>query len=131
MGTRGRKSAADLAIAPVTVSERPRPPSYLTPEQKSEWVTIVNEAPADRYPEGLLTLLESYCKHSVDLRHVGQLIENLKADEDFDVKDYDRLLKMQERESRCLASLAVRLGFAHTTRKHDQKKASLRKDYGY
>lgn len=122
MGSRGRKSKTDLALAQVDVTERAGPASGLTDEQKFEWMRIVNSNPADRFDEAMLPLLESYCRHRIALRHVGQLVTDAEAGDEIDIDGYDKLLKMQERESRALASLAVRLGFAHTTAKGSNAK---------
>lgn len=87
----------------------------LTDEQKAEWRAIVNAHPADRFSREHLPMLAAHCRHVVAQRRIAQLIEAAEKAEEFDVSLYDRLLKMQERESRCLASLAVRLGFAYST----------------
>lgn len=132
MGTRGRQSAAELTViasSGIIPVSRPRPPEYLTDEQAEEWRAIVNVMPADRFGPETVPLLAGYCRHAVASRHIGQLISTCEAAEELDLAEYDRLLKMQERESRCLASLAVRLGLAITTT-HERKKAnSLKKPW--
>lgn len=119
MGTRGPQSKAALSVIGVSgieVIERPRPPADLTNEQQGEWQALVNANPADRFPRGQLPMLAAHCRHVVAQRRIGQMIDRLMGGERaFDLDEYDRLLKMQERESRCLASLAVRLGFAYST----------------
>ena len=119
MGDRGRKSAAELSLASangvVKRAERAEPPSELTAEQRAEWMTVVNANAADRFTEAQLPMLAAHCRHVVAQRRIGQLIADLERQDDIDIGDYDRLLKMQERESRCLSSLAVRLGFAYST----------------
>lgn len=118
MGVRGRKSAAELAVVAsdgVKAIERLRPPSDLTDEQRAEWMAVVNAHAADRFSREQVPMLVAHCRHTVAQRRIAQLIEQAEKAEEFDVNEYDRLLKMQERESRCLASLAVRLGFAYST----------------
>lgn len=119
MGARGPRSAEDLKVSEITVAERYEPAIGLTDEQKFEWLKIVNANDADRFGPEMLPLLESYCRHRVALRHVGELVKEAESGEEIDIREYDKLLKMQERESRALASLAVRLGFAHHTAKGD------------
>jgi hypothetical protein len=131
MGTRGRKSAADLSVISaggVSTTSRPKPPSELTTEQADEWRAIVNHLSADRFPREMHGLLSGYCRHIVALRHVGQLIDAAEQADELDIGEYDRLLKMQERESRCIASLAVRLGIAQTTIK-DTKRSVTKKPW--
>ena len=55
-------------------------------------------------------MLAQYCRHVVEARRIAQLIQRMQADnEGFNVKDYDRLLKMQDREGRAISSLATRM----------------------
>lgn len=131
MGTRGRKSAADLAlVTPDGSVSRPRPPAELTSEQADEWRSVVNSLPAEQFPRAVHGLLAGYCRHAVALRHVGQLIDAHEQEEQVDIQTYDRLLKMQERETRCLASIAIRLGIASVTRPDISKTpGSLKKPW--
>lgn len=119
MGTRGPQSKTALSVigvAGIEVVERPKPPIELNDEQRSEWVAIVNAHAADRFTRGQIAMLAAHCRHVVAQRRIGQMVDQLvDGDRPFDMDEYDRLLKMQERESRCLASLAVRLGFAYST----------------
>ena len=120
MGSRGRKSSAELSVVSnespqLGTIERPEPLDDLSREQREEWLEVVNSHSADRFPRETWPMLAAHCRHVVSQRRIGQLIAELERSEDFDVGEYDRLLKMQERESRCLASLAVRLGFAYST----------------
>lgn len=117
MGTRGPQSKAALSVIGVSgieVVERPKPPSELTSEQQAEWQALVNANAADRFHRGQHAMLAAHCRHVVAQRRIGQMIDQL-IEAPFETEEYDRLLKMQERESRCLASLAVRLGFAYST----------------
>lgn len=127
MGTRGRRSAAELethaeagaALAgqgkSAKPATRPKPPPELNQEQAAEWRAIVNQAPPERYGRETWPILASYCAHAVARRRVAALIAQAERRKvNFDILVYDRLLKMQERESRILASLAVRLGIGQT-----------------
>src|SRR5690606_27209690 len=110
MGTRGRKSAAELTIISGGVVEtvrRPEPPAELSEEQADEWRAVVSRMPADWFPRETHGLLADYCRHVVMARRIAQLIEQAVAGETLDVVEYDRLGKMAERESRVIASLAT------------------------
>lgn len=124
MGSRGRKSAADLAVvnAEVVAIDRPPPPAGYTPEQRQKWLEIVNANPAGQFPEGRLEVLDAFVRHAVELRHIGELIKKAADAEVFDLDEYERLLKMQVSESRALASYSVRLGFAYSTA-YEKRKA--------
>ena len=125
MGVRGRKPAADLAIVRIDPDRLPKPVPGLTKEQAAEWVALVpNLVDVSR---GRWPLIEAYCKHTVALRHVGQLIEDLESSPDFNIGDYDKLLKMQERESNRLGSLSIRLGIAQSTAYERRKRNAKQK----
>lgn len=111
MGTRGRVSAAALAVqAPEQVEkvQRPDAPYDLTDEQTEEWWAVVNRLPADWFPRETHALLSQYCRHVVAARRLAQLVAAEEAGE-LELDRYDQLLRMQEREGRALSSLATRL----------------------
>lgn len=108
-----RTSVASLSVLPGSPLEgisRPIPPSELSLEQRNEWLAVVNRLPADWFPRETHAILAQYCRHVVAARRIAQLVDRLEADsESFNVEEYDRLLKMQEREGRALSSLATRM----------------------
>jgi hypothetical protein len=111
MGTRGRVSAAALAVqTPEQVEkvQRPDAPYDLTDEQAEEWWAVVNRLPADWFPRETHAILSQYCRHVVAARRLAQLVAAEEAGE-LDLNRYDQLLRMQEREGRALSSLATRL----------------------
>jgi hypothetical protein len=111
MGTRGRVSAAALAVqTPEQVEkiQRPDAPYDLTDEQTEEWWAVVNRLPADWFPRETHAILSQYCRHVVAARRLAQLVAAEEAGE-LDLDRYDQLLRMQEREGRALSSLATRL----------------------
>lgn len=112
MAKRGRVSAAALAIgavAPIETIQRPDAPYDLTDEESEEWWAVVNRMPADWFPRETHALLTQYCRHVVRSRRIAQLIAACEASEDLDLEQYDKLLKMQEREGRAISSLATRM----------------------
>lgn len=118
MGSRGRTSTAALSVIGSTgieVVARPKAPDDLTDEQAVEWREIVNSHPADQFPRARHTMLADHCRHTVMERRIAQMITACENAEHFDLDLYDRLGKMLDRHSRCIASLAVRLGIAYST----------------
>lgn len=124
MKQRGRKSSEQgktLAIAEISVGaldrvERQRPPHDLTDEEVEVWVSIVNTEQADWFSPGNVPLLTQLCRHVVHARRVAELLERALSDINpttkqptLSIQDYDRLLKMQERESGAMMSLATKL----------------------
>lgn len=123
MGTRGRKSAASLAItAPVQSLERPDAPYDLTDEQSDEWWAVVNRMPADWFPRETHGMLTQYCRHVVSARRVAQLIAAEEGKKEIEIPALDQLYKMQEREGRALSSLATRMRLTQQTTYDKSKK---------
>ena len=129
MVSRGRKSAASLEVsAPITGAietiQRPDAPYDLTDEQAQEWWAVVNRMPADWFPRETHGMLSQYCRHIVAARRVAQLISKVEKAKKLDVEEYDRLLKMQEREGRAISSLATRMRISQqaTIRAESAKK---------
>lgn len=121
-----RKSAAALAlVAPVGVEEerRAQPLPELSDEQRMEWLALVNRMPADWFPRESHAVLAQYCRHVVAARRVAQLIEATEQAPQLDVAEYDRLLKMQEREGRALSALATRMRLTQQSRYEARKTA--------
>ncbi len=110
MKQRGRKSALSVVRgSAISAIDRPEPLQSLTNEQRIEWILVVNSLPADFFPAHSHNVLAQYCRHAVACRHVSQMIETIEAADLIDVDEYDRLLRMQERESRVLVSLATKM----------------------
>lgn len=134
MKQRGRDSAAAneiAAIGKLETVQRPDAPYDLTDEQVDEWRAVVARLPADWFPRETHPLLAQYCRHAVASRRLAQLVASLERESDFDLIAYDRALKMQERESRCLASLATKMRISQQTTydKSRKKPVSGRKPW--
>jgi len=134
MGSRGKKSGADLASVPdvpdgsVTTISRPGPPSELTEEQAYEWLKVTNRMPADWFPEETHGLLVQYCRWVVDARRVAQLIDALTAGDDFNVKEYKELLAMQDVSTAKISMLATRMRISQqSTIERERKKPTMAK----
>lgn len=143
MGTRGRTSAAELSVITgggVDTIRRPEPAPDLTSDEAEVWRSVVNRLSADWFPAETLPLLAQYARHAVTARRVAAMIASLdeecaKAVRDGtpqgevvlgSAKTLDRLLKMQERESRCLSSLATKMRISQqTTYDKSRKKGAL------
>lgn len=127
MGARGPRSQSALTlVTPMAVRsyQRAKPPVDLSDAEAMEWRRIVDSLPADWFSDETLPLLAQYCRHIISSRRVAAMVANLdravtaeiEGGETSEaaavlgsVKALDRLFKMQERESRCLASLATKM----------------------
>ena len=110
---RGRRSAASLMISTasdaIEIVERQKPSHDLTDEEVEVWHAVVSTVPADWFDKGTAPLLAQYCRHVVQARRLAELIEKATSDTELQITDYDRLLKMQQRESSAIASLATKM----------------------
>jgi hypothetical protein len=66
--------------------------------------------------------MAGYVRHIVAARRVARLIEVEEASDAFNLDDFGRLLAMQERETRALATLATKLRLARSS-VDDRRKA--------
>ena len=122
MKQRGRKSGLSVVRGDgISAIDRPEPLQELTNEQRIEWILIVNSLPAEWFPDQTHKVLAQYCRHAVASRHVSQMIEKTELADIIDVVEYDRLLKMQERESRILVSLATKMRITQQATYHPEK----------
>lgn len=132
---RGRKSAASLEISTVSAIEtvpRQRPPHDLTDEEVEVWAAVVGAEAADWFSPSTVPLLAQYCRHVVQAKRIAELLEKATSDPSLSIEDYDRILKMQERESRAIATLATKMRIAQqstTNHRGNRKPSQIRKPW--
>lgn len=147
MGQRGRTSRSALALlssstdGKVETIERPDAAYDLTDEEADVWRAVVAGESADWFRPSQLPLLSQYCRHVVSSRKVAQMVRTVEAEvakqaaEEGSsaaivsaIKSIDRLMKMQERESRAIASLATKMRLSQqSTYDKSKKKQTLGK----
>jgi hypothetical protein len=145
---RGRRSSASLTVVPALVGAVPRQraPSELSKEQAGIWNAVVAAEPADWFSGSTRPLLVQFCRHIIAARRVAEMVATLEADiatksaeqsERLAVmlsaaKALDRLLKMQERESRAIASLATKMRITQqATTNHRGNKIEAKKPWEF
>lgn len=117
MGKRGKQSKDELTTPPPEpVQKAPEPPDDFTEAQRDLWKVLIHEHGIFR--QDLWNLVEAYVRSSTSIRRIGKLINDLEARDELDQKQYESALRMRERESRLVASLAIRLGIAKGTDKN-------------
>ena len=129
MGARGKKSTAAMSVVQpsgITATHRPDPQEGLTDEQATIWCNVVGRMPADWFPGETHDMLAQYCRHVISSRRVAALIELLTGQDEFATEDYDRLLKMQEREGRAMSALATRMRLSQQSGGHRSTVATPR-----
>ena len=111
-----------VASSPSSIDriERPTAPYDLTDEETEVWAAVVDSMPADWFRPENLPLLSQYARHVVQARRIAEWIERATSDESLKVRDYDRLLKLQARESAVIASLSVKMRLSQSTTRNDR-----------
>ena len=126
MKQRGRNSVAGLTVvkeSPVSALDRPVPPLGLTFDESQEWCRVVNSLPAEWFADFSTTALAQYCKHFINSKRIASLIEDICSDDSdgLNIREYDKLLAMQERESRILLSLMTKMRLTQQSTWSDKK----------
>lgn len=114
MKKRGRKSVAEQVTAVVVgFPQRPAPPAELTAEQAKVWKRIVASRSPDYFPAETHALLKQYCRAVTAAETIARLISEADIS---DLKEYDRLLRMAERQSKQITALARSMRLTHQSR---------------
>lgn len=122
MRQRGRKSAASLSVAPVSFEgRRPPPPVDLTAPQARTWREIIRSTPGGWFSAVQEPLLAAYCRHVSAADELARMIDKCKPDED--LRRYDTLLRMRERETKAISSLATRMRLTQQSQMHPRTAA--------
>ncbi len=133
MKQRGRKSAAELAVAPViNVIPRPTAPDELSDEMAIEWDACVGRMPGAWLTREQHPLLVQYCRHILSARRIHQLILQMETDSDgeFDEDRWLRLQRAQAAQSAALMSLATKMRLTHQARRSADRAATEARDGG-
>lgn len=115
MRQRGKKSSAALEVieqGAIALVERPEAPLHLTPEEAEEWAAVVGSMPADWFPRETHPLLEQYCRHAVNARRMGDLLDQAMGCNPLDVDEIKALLKMQASQTTGMKTLAAAMRIA-------------------
>ena len=112
MKSRGRKSSAELEVAPVQIDcakQRPAPPENLGEAESEIWRRIVASLPAGWFSAEHRELLERYCEHQHRAERFSRVASKMAAADDLtrdDISDIDKASRMAERESRAALAMA-------------------------
>ena len=130
MGKRGRKSAAEMAIAPlVEIEPRPVAPSDLVDEEAAEWEKIVARMPSKWFTKETWPLLVQLCRHIIAARRLAQLIHQAAhGDEDFQVEYWMRLLRALTGQTAIITSVSTKLRITPQS-SYDAKVAGTAKSH--
>jgi hypothetical protein len=126
MGARGpqAKHTQGLTViggGGIEAVRRPDPPRELTDEMAHEWRTIVNRLPADWFPAETWPMLTQFCTHIVRARRLRDALNRYEACDEVNPSEYARLLDAEQRQSREISNLSVRMRLAQSAT-HDREK---------
>ena len=135
MGIRGRKSTASLSVAASTVvslKQRPDPWPGLSKREVELWTTIVESQAVDWFSPGDLPLLVAYVKgialHEQASRDLQkQSIVTVTA---AGTEVMNPLIRIQDMAAKQIATMAVKLRLAQSSKWTEQKAATKVKHAG-
>jgi hypothetical protein len=119
MGTRGRKSTAELSIIRAEPAFRPRPPADLPAPMAEEWKAIVNRMPNGWFGRESFGLLTAYLRHWWNAKLIAEQIDSFSPEwfkSDEGLNRFDQLSKVLEREQRAMSSLAGKMRLSQSSR---------------
>jgi hypothetical protein len=119
MGQRGRTSGAALSVvAGTAIDGRPSAPDDLTEFQRDVWDRTVGNEAADVFRTAALQqLLKEYCRHVESAHRVSSMIGLYeKPGEAVDIDEYEKLLRMRDRETKALSDKATKLRLTNQSR---------------
>lgn len=112
MGTRGPKSAAEMAVAPIDEArKRPPPPEGLTDDQADVWRRTVAALPAGWIHPEHLEIMAAYCRHAIRFRELSKRLDSIDVEKvgmmgGFGIDTYSKLRRAAESESRAMLACA-------------------------
>jgi len=117
MGTRGRKSASELAVVPVAIpARRPPPPSGLREDEKEVWRDVTATMPGGWFTKAQFPVLIAYCRHSARAADLAKQINCFEPEwllVDGGIARLEKLLGMATRETNAMLACARSMRLTH------------------
>jgi phage terminase small subunit len=121
MNKRGRIAQAAIDAPRINGIKRPEPPAHLEPDAADEWRKVVNRMPADWFPDETHAILEQRCRHVIWMRATADQIDEMTHSKNFDIKEYNFLLRLAASQSRTLINMDTNMRLTQQTT-HDKSK---------
>lgn len=135
MGARGTASAAaQVTVIAGGLGRRPDAPDDLTDGQKQIWNDTVASEGVDFFNTAALReLLKDYCRHKTTGAMLTKQIQGYEAllpgpMGDDTLKEFDRITKMRDRETKAAADLATKLRLTNQSRYTPKAAATAAKN---
>ncbi len=130
---KGRKSRASLSVAPVTELKRPpEPPERLTAGQSETWRVIMSSSAGNFIQAEVHPVLVEYCRAVESANKVALQLDVFLPDwakDEEGLKRWDKLHAMQDRVSRRVSSLAVKLRLTPSSRVHRESAGAAERNH--
>lgn len=127
MGQRGRKSTAELSVAHQSSIERPKPPAWMSNDEKKEWREIVKCKPPEWMTRDKFPHLEAYCTHAVARRFAAMKYDQAMQMDAPDPSKVKKWSDIHSTESAKIQSLGIRLDIAQSTSYERNRRAAGKK----
>lgn len=122
-----RKSTAALAVAPVSIAERPKPPRRLRAAEKRIWKEVVARMPGNWFTAETLQVLRSYCIHCVRAEMMDRNLAIAEEEADGSVSallELDQLWRASVREANLIYAAATKMRITPKSRYTEKTAAT-------
>ena len=118
MGTRGPKSASELAVSsPSSPIVHADAPYDLSDEQAEIWRATLASLPPDWIEVGAHPTLAAFCRTTTHLRRLGQIIHQAETEgDDFDPTLYGKMVAAHGQAAQVIKTLSTALRLTPQTR---------------
>ncbi|WP_157958567.1 hypothetical protein [Salinicola sp. CPA57] len=119
MGARGPKSKNELSLidnSTTQIQQRIAPPADLTKNEQSIFQDLVNQLPASWFNKTHISMMCQYCRHVSTSQMIAYQLQQLTAQQllnEEGLTRFDKLSKMQERETRAITTLMRSMRLTH------------------
>ncbi len=130
MKKRGRKSSAELSVAPVSslLSQPPKPPEHLSKQASDIWRMVMTSRSKKMIEAESYPVLVEYCRSITRADFVSKEIDRFEQvwlTSDEGLKRYDKLISIQDKLTKTINSCAVKLRLTPSTRFHSETAATI------
>lgn len=130
----GRKSAAEMAVAPVQIDaarQRPPAPEELTEDQRELWKKVVSSLPAGWIKQEHHPILCDYCRHAIRARDLAARVDSTDISQvgmlsGPGLDTFDKLRRAAEQEGRAMLACARTLRITHQAQLRAETAATKR-----
>jgi hypothetical protein len=125
MNTRGRKSAAALAVVASSLPQRIEAPDYLSEPEHELWDAVVNTKPVEWFGPDSAPVLVEFVRAVGTCNMLAPVVAQAMAEGD--PRAIEKILTVRDREAKRAADLATKLRLTQQSRYTPQAAATANK----